>query len=135
MNAFELISLVHYIGSRLDIQMGFFITIHLALFGGIIYVDRPLRVVEKCVALFLYTGFAFINYYIMTLQFEQLYAAYEEIAKLGRGACCQDNVLVGFYSRIVDANSFDNVISYALIVHIVMIVIVFLTIIFDKARN
>ena len=56
MSPHELFDLSISIGNRLDIQWGLFITVHMAIFGGIIYVDRPLTRLEKVGALFIYTG-------------------------------------------------------------------------------
>ena len=64
MTPYELFDLMVSIANRLDIQWGLFITVHVAIFGGIIYVDRPLTRSEKVGALMVYTGFAVINYLI-----------------------------------------------------------------------
>jgi len=61
MSAYESLDLYFSIANRIDLQWGLFITVHLALFGGIIYVDRPLRTLEKVGAILLYTGFATVN--------------------------------------------------------------------------
>jgi len=47
----RLIDIALGISNRLDIQWGLFIAISLALFGSIIYIDRPLRHVEKTTAI------------------------------------------------------------------------------------
>ena len=65
MNAYELLELANNVNNRIDVQLGLFITIHLALFGGIIYVDRPLRTVEKLFGILIYTGFAILNVLIL----------------------------------------------------------------------
>jgi hypothetical protein len=68
MTAYELIDLAVGIGNRIDVQLGIFITVHLAIFGGIIYVDRPLTRTEKVASLFIYSLFAYLNYRIMANQ-------------------------------------------------------------------
>ena len=72
MSIYELIELAYGINNRLDIQWGLFITVHMALFGGIIYLDRPLRLVEKIPALLIFSGGSFVNYKIMVIQFVAL---------------------------------------------------------------
>ena len=80
MTLYELIALSSSIGFRIDAQWGFFLTVHMALFGGIIYVDRPLRKTEKVIAIFLYSGFAFINYFVLSNQLALLQHIYIEIS-------------------------------------------------------
>ena len=70
MSLFELIELSQNIGFRIDAQWEFFLTVHMALFGGIIYVDRPLRKTEKLVAVALYSGFAVVNFLMLPNQLD-----------------------------------------------------------------
>ena len=68
MTAYELLDLSISIGNRIDLQLSVFITVHLAIFGGIVYVDRPLRSTEKVASLLLYSVFAALNLRIMQTQ-------------------------------------------------------------------
>ena len=79
MTLYELINLIQNIGFRIDAQWGFFLTVHMALFGGIIYVDRPLRKTEKIVAIGLYSGFAVVNYLMLSNQLDLMATIYNEI--------------------------------------------------------
>ncbi len=94
MTPYELFDLSISIGNRLDIQWGLFITVHMAIFGGIVYVDRPLTFSEKVGALIIYTGFAVINYLITRNLFEFFHSANQDIARYATDACCRDNLLV-----------------------------------------
>ena len=126
-----MIELSQGIGYRIDAQWGFFLTVHMALFGGIIYVDRPLRKMEKVVAIGLYTGFAAVNYLMLSIQLDLLQTIYTEININFRG---EQSSLVDLFSKRAKAGWFDKANLYSMIVHIVMLVIVVLTVIFDRKR-
>ncbi len=103
----------------------------MALFGGIIYVDRPLRKTEKIAAIALYSGFAFVNYMMLSNQLELLGTMYGEISSKFQ----QDNSsLVRYFVERSSAGWFDKADFYSKVVHGVMMVIVVLTVIFDKKR-
>jgi hypothetical protein len=91
---YELVDLATSVDSRMDIQISIFITVHLAIYGGIIYVDRPLLIQEKIGSLIIYTIFAILNFHIMQNQLDLFVSISMEIAKLASGDCCSDNELV-----------------------------------------
>ena len=62
MTAYEFTHLLMSVGNRIDAQWALFLTAHMALFGAIVYVDRPLRGIEKAVATAFYIVFAFFNF-------------------------------------------------------------------------
>ncbi|MGI9292100.1 MAG: hypothetical protein ACR2QG_12600 [Gammaproteobacteria bacterium] len=131
MPLFEIIELTQNIGFRVDAQWGFFLTVHIALFGGIIYVDRPLRKTEKIVAIGLYSGFAVVNYVMLANQLELLKVMYGEITtRFGSDS----SALVQYYVERSQADWFSKADSYSLVVHSLMMVIVVLTVIYDKKR-
>ena len=65
MDWLQLMEIAVSLSNRLDTHWTLFITVHLALIGGIIYVDRPLKRPEKWAAILVYTGFAAINFLMM----------------------------------------------------------------------
>ena len=131
MSLFELIELTQNIGFRVDAQWGFFLTVHMALFGGIIYVDRPLRKTEKIVAIALYTGFAVINYLMLSNQLDLMQRLYLEITTNFQP---QQSLLVQYFVDRTNADWFNRGDIYSLMVHGLMLVIVVLTVIYDRKR-
>ena len=120
-------------GNRIDAQWGFFITIHLAILGGIIYVDRPLSIIEKIVALSLYLGFALINYFGLSVQQDLLNASIQQIYAFKDLPCCENNTLSHYYVNLVDSNYRDNAKVVAITAHIIAVLAVTGSIIADKA--
>ncbi len=132
MTPYELFDLSISIGNRLDIQWGLFITVHMAIFGGIIYVDRPLTRSEKVGALFIYTGFAVINYLVTRNLFEFFHSANQDIARYATDACCRDNLLVKQVVARVEGPGYRISQNVLLLSHLAMAVLVYLSVIFDK---
>ncbi len=110
-----MIELSQGIGYRIDAQWGFFLTVHMALFGGIVYVDRPLRKMEKIVAIGLYTGFAAVNYLMLSNQLDLLQTIHTEINLNFQG---EQSTLVDLFSERAKAGWFDKANFYSMIVHI-----------------
>jgi hypothetical protein len=135
MTPYELLMIAAGINNRIDVQWGLFISIHLALFGGIIYVDRPLRVFEKTGAVFLYSCFTLLNYQMMVNQTVMLEQTYLEIAKFSQNDCCIDNHLIQHVAKEVSLNRFG--LTYLLLQswHLVMFVLILVSIIFDRKLN
>ncbi len=135
MTPYELLMIAAGISNRIDVQWGLFISIHLALFGGIIYVDRPLRVFEKIGAVFLYSCFTVLNYQMMANQTLMLEQAYLEIAKFNLNDCCRDNYLISHVTKEVNLHRFK--LTYLLLQswHLIMFVLILVSIIFDRKLN
>lgn len=132
MTPYELFDLMISIANRADIQWGLFITIHMAIFGGIIYVDRPLTRSEKVGALIIYTGFAIINYLVTKNLVEFYNAASQDIASYATDACCRDNLLVKQVVARLEGSGYRTTRNVLLLSHLAMAVLVTLSIIFDK---
>ncbi len=132
MTAYELFDFMISTGNRIDVQWGLFITVHLAILGGVIYVDRPLRPLEKIGAMIVYVGFAVINFFVTKNQLDFYIAANEEISRLAVDSCCRDNILVAHAVSRLDG-AFSALAKNTLIgSHFTMAVIVTLSVIFDK---
>lgn len=121
------------IGNRIDVQLGIFITVHLAIFGGILYVERPLSRLEKAASVFIYSLFAYLNYRIMDNQLTLQLQISSEIAKLAEDACCNANGLVGYMRKDWASGGFDTRFRMLNAGHIVLYVVVLLSFIFDEA--
>jgi hypothetical protein len=134
MSAYELIDIAQSIASRIDVQWGFFLTIHLALLGGIIYVDRPLSATEKTFAVGLYSVFAVMNFRILRMQQSLLEAAYQDIVVLKDDVCCASSELIDFYVSEVSSGFGDRITYIAIGLHLLAFAVVVLSILTDRAR-
>lgn len=132
MTPYELFDLATSTANRADVQWGLFITIHMAIFGGIIYLDRPLKRSEKTVLLIVYFGFAAINYLMTRTQLVFIHLANREIARFATDPCCVDNLLVKEVVERLEGPQFVIGMSVLLLLHIAMAVLVLIAVIFDK---
>ena len=135
MTLYELISLAQSVAARIDVQWGFFLTVHMALLGGIIYVDRPLSTVEKSMAVFLYGVFAVMSFRLLRLQQSLLERAYADIAALADSPCCAGSHLMEFYVAEVNAGFGDRIFVVAIGLHLLAFLVVVVSIIMDRART
>ena len=131
MSLYEMIDLALSIGNRLDVQIGIFITVHLALFGGIIYVDRPLHRAEKIVTLVVYSLFAFLNYRMMASQLEMMEAIYRQIASIPTES---DGLALHFVSTL-NSGAFFWKWTMLLVAHVLTFAAVIASVMFDGARQ
>ena len=135
MSLYELLDLNISAGTRIDVQLSIFITVHLAIFGGIIYVDRPLRHNEKIASLAIYTIFAFLNYRIMLNQLDLSESLVNEIVKLSNDSCCSENEAVKYFAGQINSGFHTMKEVFLIVGHIVFYVMVLLSILFDKALS
>lgn len=133
MNGFELIELLIAFENRLDVQWGVFITVHLALFGGIIYIDRPLRRGEKIAAMLIYLGFAGVNYLVSIDLAGDIHAVQAEVAKLGDLPCCDQNLLIQRIRQNVDGPASSITQAVLLGSHLLMLLLVLLSVFYDRS--
>ena len=135
MSAYESLDLYFSIANRIDLQWRLFITVHLALFGGIIYVDRPLRTLEKVGAILLYTGFATVNYFVMYGQFNLMSHLLGDISVLSTDECCKNlktiQLLASEHGN--DRSEISNIVLNAS--HGIMFLLATTSIIFDRALS
>lgn len=133
MTPYELFDLAISTANRADVQWGLFITIHMAILGGIIYMDRPLTRPEKATLLVIYVGFAVINYLMTRTQLTFIHEANQEIAAFATDPCCADNQLVMRIVEQVEGPQFVIGMSVLLMLHLAMALLVFFAVIFDKS--
>ena len=62
MSEFQILELLLSVSTKQDALWAIFFSVHMALFGGIIYVDRPLKGPEKLFAITAYLVFALMNF-------------------------------------------------------------------------
>lgn len=130
MTLYELFDISQGISDRIDVQWGFFITVHMALFGGIVYVDRPLKLAEKWVAMLLYLGFSAVNYYQLHNQFSLLVSAFQDVHAMA--ADYPSLALVDHYEKLRLSRAYKYVNPILAGVHIVMAFIVLGSVVYDK---
>jgi hypothetical protein len=135
MTAYQLIDITVSIANRIDVQWAMFVTVHLALFGGIIYVDRPLRLVEKFATGMIYSGFAALNYAIISRQVLLLEQVYTEITKLSHDACCADNAIIVHMAQEQVLGRFTHTMFFLVAIHALLMVMVLFAIIYDQSLN
>ncbi len=135
MSAYELLDLALSLSNRIDNHWTLFITVHLALIGGLIYVDRPLLRNEKFAAVIIYTGFAVINFLMMINQEQFLGSVYLQLFEMREQACCVNNRVIDFVVNIKESNSTEIAIYSIAIVHILMYVVLTLSISYDTSLS
>lgn len=135
MTFYELIDVAQSFAARIDVQWGFFLTVHMALLGGIYYVDRALSIVEKSLAVFLYTVLAVMSFRMLRLQQSLLENAYADIAALQNDVCCAGSHLMEFYVTEVNAGFGSRIFFVAVGMHLLAFVVVVLSIVLDRARD
>lgn len=62
MSEYQIVDLFLNISTKQDALWAIFFSVHMAIFGGIIYVDRPLKRNEKVFAVAAYLVFAMMNF-------------------------------------------------------------------------
>lgn len=132
MTLYELFDLATSTANRADIQWGLFITIHMAIFGGIIYVDRPLKRAEKAALLTVYFGFAAINFLMTRSQFHFVHLVNQEIARFAADPCCVDSLLVEEVAKRIEGPFFVFGMNILWFSHLAMALLVVLAVVFDK---
>ena len=93
-------------GSRIDVQWGLFLTINLALIGGLLKLGRPLGKLEKAIALVFYGIFAIQDYRIMRVQLNLMRNAYQDIAAFASDPCCSSSALISYVTHDVESGRF-----------------------------
>lgn len=131
MTPYEIIIIAQNTGTRLDAQWGVFITVHLALLGGIIYVDRPLRRLEKAGAIAVYAAFAFFNYRL-TLSLRDLLERCAKDLSTRNSGPGGDEIVLSYFTDLSNSGHFAQAVVSITLVHIVSLLIVVVAICLDK---
>jgi hypothetical protein len=103
----------------MDVQWGFFVSIHLALLGGVFFIDRPVPVHGKLAATAVYVVFATFNFRALRAQHRILEHVYQDIVELKDSACCQGSELMAFYVNEVAADFDQRMMIVAWLMHLV----------------
>ena len=135
MDVYQLMDISVSLSNRLDTHWTLFITVHLALIGGIIYVDRPLRGSEKVAAILVYTGFAAVNYAMMQNQITFLNSVNLDIGAFVSQDCCKGFESIAHVARMNEFGSFKTAIWSIASIHLAMYILVVISILTDKATK
>ncbi len=131
MTPYEMLDLALSLSNRIDTHWTLFISVHLALIGGIIYIDRPLYKKEKLAAAIIYTGFAIINFYMMRNQAQFLESIYQQVFNIRDLACCNGNVVIDHVVKLHEMGKAGLTMWSIFVTHIAMYIILLLSIIYD----
>ncbi len=132
MTPYQLVELTMEAQARLDTSWALFLSIHAALFGGIVYVDRPLRYVEKIVVIISYSAIAYYNYYLTRSSQKLLQSFYQDIASIKEKQKL-DLEVINYLEQFVTSSWWWGSYLAAVIVHLTALVIVILAVINDKS--
>ena len=135
MDVYQLMDIAVSLSNRLDTHWTLFITVHLALIGGIIYVDRPLQKSEKFAAGFVYSGFAIINSLMMINQVTFLNSVHLDIITFLELPCCKDSHSIAHLAQVTSHGSFKTAYWSIISIHAGMYVLVIASILRDKAQS
>lgn len=108
-----------------------FFSVHMAIFGGIIYVDRPLRVPEKLFAIAAYLVFAVMNFVALRAGQRIIGALRSDLTALHENP--EDASQTA--SLFETSNRFVSVLETLTIgIHVTAIMLVVATILLDRSR-
>ena len=125
----ELLDILGQARERTDALWNFFITIHFALFGALVLVRRPLRLVERAVVYVAYLGFAYMNYAAHSTTYEERRVLLEEIAAFPIDMQAPGGLLIELVQR-ADPSQWIVNLNY---IHGAAAVIVLLSLIFQRS--
>ena len=131
MSPYELLDVAIAAGTRIDVQWGLFVTVHLAILGGIAYIERPLRLPEKVGAMAIYLAFVVVSYRATRFHMSLLQNAYGDVSEVASGEQFAELNTVQFIAQDLMSGRFEFANSFAAAAHIVMASLVVLALIFD----
>ncbi|MBE1299509.1 MAG: hypothetical protein GJ680_06345 [Alteromonadaceae bacterium] len=135
MDWLQLMEIAVSLSNRLDTHWTLFITVHLALIGGIIYVDRPLKRPEKWAAILVYTGFAAINFLMMVNLINFQNSLYIDLIAMKNQPCCEGLASIAYIERLAEFGSFKTTRWSIAGVHLAMYILVTISIINDSVHR
>ena len=131
MTAYELMSVSMEATARLDMSWALFLSVHAAIFGGIVYIDRPLRLAEKIVLIPAYFAIAGYNYYLTRTSQKLLGGLYQDISELKASQNLVLNVVEYFEQMSLSAWSVAGETS-VIAIHAIAMTLVIAAVILDK---
>lgn len=134
MTFYELMDIATAVANRIDVQWGFFITIHMALLGGIFFIDKPIPLIGKLGGTLVYAIFATANFRALRLQHRILGQAYDDIVALQASACCQNSSLMKFYVAEVAEHFETRMLVVASVVHLAALLVFVLSVFSIRSR-
>jgi len=131
MTEYQIVDLVLQVTAKQDALWAVFFSVHMAIFGGIIYVDRPLQRTEKTFAIAAYLIFALLNYVAVRAGQRLLSALRADLGEIGerQGEITEAGVLFQASARL---GVFQE--AFATGVHAIAALLIIAAIILDGAR-
>lgn len=131
MSQYEIVDLYLQLSTKQDALWAIFFSVHMALFGGIIYVDRPLKRTEKIFAIAAYLVFALLNFVAVRAGQRLMIALREDLMALEAMNDVSTQTALLFY-RAGPLVTYQETMTVT--VHAVAGVLVIGAIIFDRER-
>ncbi|MEZ5997950.1 MAG: hypothetical protein R3B98_04590 [Hyphomonas sp.] len=94
------IDIALHTGDRLDTQWGLYISVHMALFGAILYVRRPLGLAEKIIGIGLYAIFGFYSLRIILSLRDLLERTAHQIHALQLAGPARDDRVLAYFTSL-----------------------------------
>ncbi len=131
MREYEIIDLFLNLSTKQDALWAIFFSVHMAMFGGIIYVDRPLRRTEKVFAVAAYLIFALMNFVALRAGQRLMERLRADLATVSASSGTPSET-----SALFEASSgfFPYQEAITLLIHLVAAVLVIGAIVHDRAR-
>lgn len=132
MSEYQIVDLFLNISTKQDALWAIFFSVHMAIFGGIIYVDRPLKRNEKVFAIAAYLVFAMMNF-ISVRAGQRLMAALRADLE---NTVVDENALSETALLFVTASGFETYVqSITVAVHLLAALMAIGAIVFDRERG
>lgn len=131
MSEYQILELILSVSTKQDALWAIFFSVHMALFGGIIYVDRPLKGPEKIFAITAYLVFAVMNFVALRAGQRIISALRTDLVNLHAGQQNPSETMALFESTGRFAGALEPV---TVGIHILAVMLVIGAILFDQAR-
>jgi hypothetical protein len=134
MTEYEIVQLYIDVATKQDAIWAIFFSVHLALFGGIIYVDRPLRRGEKCFAVLGYLIFAILNFSTVRGGQKILENLLSDAALI-KASAASSGKTIGHLDYLLNSSDFLYREPVTIGIHVIVAAFAIGAIIFDRPRR
>ncbi len=130
MTLYEYIEVALETGHRLDAQWALFITVHLGLFGAILYVRRTPSMVERIGGIILYAVFGFFSLRL-TLSLRDLLQRTAETIQANQTTTSPD-IVAAYFADLSNSGHFAQARVTIIAVHLAAFALVAMTLLFAR---
>ena len=117
---------------RLDTSWAAFLSINSAVIGGVVFIERKFKLLEKLLICIAYTALIILNYVVTKNSILQLTAIYEDLAKVKLEVNEIGHDITNHFSQIFDNTLFFNNSWFVPSVYIFTYILIILAIAFDE---